>query len=103
MATERVTPLAWYIKRKSLTTESIKWGLFSIAVSLDVLGIGRRGLNICIQKTLRFINEDAVSVHGCVKISSIFVSESGEWKLGGFDALSSMKDDQAVLFVSDYI
>ncbi|KAI9882873.1 MAG: hypothetical protein M1823_005382 [Watsoniomyces obsoletus] len=80
LATEKVTPLGWYIKRKTLTTESIKWGLFSIA------------------KALRFINEDAVSIHGLVRIPSVFVSESGEWKLGGFEALSSMKDDNAVMF-----
>lgn len=49
------------------------------------------------QKTLQFINNDATSVHGCIRPYSIFFSESGEWKLGGFDALSSMKEDDAVL------
>lgn len=28
------------------------------------------------------------------------MSESGEWKLGGFEILSSMNDDQAVIYVS---
>lgn len=32
-------------------------------------------------------------------MSSIFTSESGEWKLGGFDTLSSMNDDEAIIYV----
>ena len=31
-------------------------------------------------------------------MSSIFTSESGEWKIGGLDILSSMKEDDAVIF-----
>lgn len=30
----------------------------------------------------------------------MFTSESGEWKLGGFDILSSMKEDDAIIYVS---
>lgn len=51
------------------------------------------------QSTLKFINEDASSVHGVVRASSVFTSEGGEWKLGGFDILSSMNDDDAVIYV----
>lgn len=51
------------------------------------------------QKTLKFINTEGTSVHGSVRASSIFTSESGEWKLGGFDILSSMKEDDAVIYV----
>jgi SCY1-like protein 1 len=50
---------------------------------------------------LKFINEEASSVHGNVRVSSIFTSESGEWKLGGLELLSSMKDDEAVIYVCD--
>lgn len=32
VATERVTPLAWPARRKSLSVETSKWGLFTIAV-----------------------------------------------------------------------
>lgn len=32
-------------------------------------------------------------------MSSIFTTESGEWKLGGFEVLSSMKDDDPVIYV----
>jgi SCY1-like protein 1 len=49
---------------------------------------------------LAFINGEANSVHGNVQLSSIFTTESGEWKLGGFEVLSSMKDDDPILYVS---
>ena len=32
IATERLTPLSWHVKRKSLTEETIKWGLHNVAV-----------------------------------------------------------------------
>lgn len=48
---------------------------------------------------MKFINEDAASIHGNVRVSSIFTTESGEWKLGGFEVLSSMKDDDPVIYV----
>lgn len=32
IATERVVPLRWHVKRKSLSPETAKWGLYSIAV-----------------------------------------------------------------------
>ena len=51
------------------------------------------------QKTLRFINDEASSVHGSIRVSSVFTSESGEWKLAGLEVLSSMKEDDAVIYV----
>ena len=66
---------------KSTVRGSIKWGLFNVG------------------KTLQFINDEATSVHGNVRVSSVFTSESGEWKLGGLEALSSMKEDDTVIFV----
>ncbi|EXJ79154.1 SCY1 protein kinase [Capronia epimyces CBS 606.96] len=77
---EKVTPLSWHIKRKSLSEETIKWGLYSVS------------------STLKFINNDASSVHGAVRVSSVFTSESGEWKLGGFELLSSMNEDDAIIY-----
>lgn len=70
----------WSTRRKALSEESLKWGLHSVA------------------KTLKFINDEAASVHGNIRASSIFTSESGEWKIGGLDILSSMKEDDAVIF-----
>ncbi|KAF2673260.1 protein kinase [Microthyrium microscopicum] len=80
VATERVTPLSWHAKRKSLSQETIKWGLHSVA------------------KTVGFINNEATSVHGYIRTSTVFTTESGEWKLGGFEVLSSMKEEDAIIY-----
>lgn len=80
IATEKVTPLQWHTKRKSLSEETIKWGLHSIA------------------STLKFINNEAASVHGNIRAGSVYTSESGEWKLAGFEILSSMNEDDAIIY-----
>ncbi|KAH7011691.1 armadillo-type protein [Ilyonectria destructans] len=80
IATERVVPLRWHVRRKSLSPETIKWGVHSIA------------------RTIKFINDEASSIHGSLKVGSIYTSESGEWKLGGFDVLSSVKDDESIIY-----
>ncbi|EOO02598.1 putative scy1 protein kinase protein [Phaeoacremonium minimum UCRPA7] len=77
IATERLVPLRWHVKRKSLSPETMKWGLYSVA------------------RTIKFINDDASSIHGNLKVASIYTSESGEWKVGGFEVLSNVKDDEA--------
>jgi SCY1-like protein 1 len=73
-------PLRWHIKRKSLSPETLKWGLSSVA------------------RTIKFINDEATSVHGSLKAGTIYTTESGEWKIGGLDVLSSMQDDDAVIY-----
>ncbi|PHH75691.1 hypothetical protein CDD80_2180 [Ophiocordyceps camponoti-rufipedis] len=80
IATERVVPLAWHVRRKSLSPETIKWGLYGVA------------------RTVKFVNTDASSIHGNLKVGSVYTSESGEWKLGGFEVLSSIKDDEPVIY-----
>lgn len=80
IATEKVSPLSWHLKRKSLSEETIKWGLYSVA------------------STVKFINVDAASVHGNVRVGSVYTSDSGEWKLAGFEVLSSMNDDEAMIY-----
>ncbi|OTB00856.1 hypothetical protein M426DRAFT_323971 [Hypoxylon sp. CI-4A] len=80
VATERVVPLRWHVKRKSLSPETIKWGLYSIA------------------RTVKFINDEGSSIHGSLRVASIYTSESGEWKLGGFEILSNVKDDEANIY-----
>lgn len=37
-------------------------------------------------------------MHGCIRAASIYTGESGEWKIGGLEILSSMKEDDAVIF-----
>ncbi|KAF2721453.1 ARM repeat-containing protein [Polychaeton citri CBS 116435] len=80
IATERVTPLSWSTRRKALSEESLKWGLHTVA------------------RTVKFINDEASSIHGSIRVASIFTTEAGEWKVGGLEILSSVKEDDAVIF-----
>ncbi|KZT56219.1 ARM repeat-containing protein [Calocera cornea HHB12733] len=84
IVTERVTPLRvameqWTGKGKEREDWAV-WGLHRVCVALA------------------FINDAGGSTHGNVRTDSVFVSSTGEWKLGGFDVLSQPKDDQAVLY-----
>ncbi|KAF7315272.1 Protein kinase domain-containing protein [Mycena indigotica] len=79
--TERVRTLpdtlqAWTFERE----DWLVWGLHRVSVALA------------------FINDSAGSTHGNIRTNSIFISPSGEWKLGGFELLSNPKDDAAVLY-----
>ncbi|KAI0071715.1 hypothetical protein K474DRAFT_1775986 [Panus rudis PR-1116 ss-1] len=83
--TERVRPLAQAIQERSSKSAEEKedwllWGLHRISVALA------------------FVNETCASTHGNVRIDSVFISPSGEWKLGGFELLSNPKDEAAVLY-----
>lgn len=81
VATERVTPLSWDTKRNVLNADILRWGLYSVS------------------RTIKFINESATSVHGNVRLSSIFTSEAGEWKLSGLEVLTNLKEDENAIFV----
>ena len=59
-------------------------------------------LILVLQQTVKFINDEASSIHGALRVASIYTSESGEWKVGGFEVLSSTKDDEAIIYVSFY-
>jgi len=93
--TERVRPLrgalfSWGdasdttkgVRRNKSREEWTIWGLHRIAVAIS------------------FLNNACASTHGNLTVGSIFLSPSGEWRLGGFDLLSSTKDERPVLFVS---
>lgn len=119
MATEKVQPLNWDLRTGRITPETIKWGLWSIAVSLfqasggmPVLGFkGYAAARECMliafalreQNTVRFVNDDAACIHGNIRAGSVFTSESGEWKLGGFEVMSSVRDDEPFIYVSGVI
>jgi hypothetical protein len=38
IATERLVPLRWHVSRQSITPETAKWGLYSIAVRIWTCG-----------------------------------------------------------------
>ena len=115
MATERLIPVTWHVRRKSLNEETIKWGLYNISVSdkyisgnimpakmmlCDCADANSFVISLIIKKTLAFIHNEATSVHGNLRLTSIFTTESGEWRLGGFEVLSSLKEDDAVIYVN---
>ncbi|GJJ06594.1 hypothetical protein Clacol_000787 [Clathrus columnatus] len=81
IVTERVQPLSKALNNSPQGKDDwLCWGLHRVATALA------------------FVNESCASTHGNVRIDSIFVANSGEWKLGGFELLSNAKDDAAVLY-----
>ncbi|KAF9453912.1 ARM repeat-containing protein [Macrolepiota fuliginosa MF-IS2] len=83
--TERVQPLSstlptWASRKAQEKEDWLLWGLHRVSVALA------------------FFNDPCASTHGRISTHSIFISPSGEWKLGGFELLSNPKDDAAVLY-----
>ncbi|KAI8616083.1 armadillo-type protein [Chytriomyces sp. MP71] len=50
-----------------------------------------------IASAIKFLNADVSLTHGNIRISSVYITKSGEWKLGGLDILSNLKDPQPLL------
>ncbi|KAG5520030.1 hypothetical protein PMAC_001106 [Pneumocystis sp. 'macacae'] len=80
IVTERVTPLTWDIKKKAISEEVLIWGLYQISIAIN------------------FINENALSIHGNLRLSSIFISKSGEWKVFGLELFSPINEENSVLY-----
>ncbi|PPQ98450.1 hypothetical protein CVT24_004129 [Panaeolus cyanescens] len=83
--TERVRPLSDAISQYSGRSQQEKedwllWGIHRVSVALS------------------FINDQAMSTHGKLITDSIFISPSGEWKLGGFELFSSSRDESPILY-----
>ncbi|KAG2045372.1 hypothetical protein BDR06DRAFT_1015750 [Suillus hirtellus] len=81
--TERVRPLPLALSQSSSNVprereDWLIWGLHRISV------------------VLAFLNDSASSTHGNVGPNAIFITPSGEWKLGGFEVLSNPEDDLSV-------
>ena len=56
-----------------------------------------------ILKALKFLNEDAKQVHGYIHPTSIFVTQSGSWKLGFFDLTYEFKPKEDPPFFYLYV
>ncbi|KAF8532504.1 ARM repeat-containing protein [Gautieria morchelliformis] len=81
IVTERIQPLSKTLHNSPQGKEDwLVWGLHRVVTALA------------------FVNDSCASTHGNVRVDSIFVASSGEWKLGGFEVLSNAKDDAAVLY-----
>ncbi|KAF9403041.1 hypothetical protein BGX21_007508 [Mortierella sp. AD011] len=78
IVTDAVTPLQDHL-RADLDINLIRWGLYKVA------------------NVLKFLTVDASFIHGNIRTSSIFITKSGEWKVGGFELLSSLKEDQPAI------
>lgn len=83
--TERVRPLPLALSQSSSNAprereDWLIWGLHRISVALA------------------FLNDSASSTHGNVRPNAVFITPSGEWKLGGFEVLSNPKDDLSVIY-----
>ncbi|KAJ8907117.1 hypothetical protein NDN08_003599 [Rhodosorus marinus] len=68
IATENAVPLADLMQKGSLTPEAIQWGL------------------VCVSRALGFVHSGTL-VHGSLSPASVFVTPSGDWKLGGFETI----------------
>ncbi|KAG0351329.1 hypothetical protein BGZ54_003318 [Gamsiella multidivaricata] len=78
IVTDAVTPLQEHL-HATMDPNLIRWGLYKVA------------------NVLKFLNSDASFIHGNIRTSSIFITKSGEWKVGGFEALSSLKEEQPAI------
>ncbi|KAI8425170.1 hypothetical protein MSG28_006997 [Choristoneura fumiferana] len=79
VATEYVEPLATHIDDMKLEGQQrdlfLAWGIFQIT------------------RALSFLNNDGNMRHNNVCLYSVFVTQAGEWKLGGFEFLSALGQD----------
>ena len=68
---EHVKPLEQYLAQSTAgqEKEAFVWGLWTVA------------------QALHFVNADCKMQHGNLCVPSIFVSDSGDWKLGGFELM----------------
>lgn len=85
IVTERVQPLVKAQHAPQAKEDWLIWGLHRVAIALA------------------FVNDSCASTHGNIRIDSVFVATSGEWKLGGFEVLSNAKDEAAVLYVRIFV
>lgn len=70
IATETATPLATLMSSgKALDREAVQWGLFTIA------------------RALGFLHQSGL-IHGRLNAASVFVTPSGDWKLGGLEGVT---------------
>ncbi|OBZ83281.1 putative inactive serine/threonine-protein kinase scy1 [Choanephora cucurbitarum] len=76
--TEPVEPLSSQLNQNP-DSNLILWGLYKIA------------------NAIKFLNHDCDMVHGNVRASSVFTNKAGEWKLGGFELLCSMKEESPII------
>lgn len=97
LATEYVEPLSSHLESLTLPGPQkdgyIACGIFHITVSIfETLSIREILFIGTFQRALSFLNNDGNLKHNNVNIWSIFVTTSGEWKLGGVEYVGNAQD-----------
>lgn len=83
IVTEPVRSLATALEAPGgISEESKVYGLLHLATALS------------------FLNKDGGSIHGNVRSEAIWLTQGGEWKLGGFEVCTKKDEDAGVLWVS---
>ncbi|WFD44964.1 Nuclear aminoacylation-dependent tRNA export pathway component [Malassezia psittaci] len=82
LAVERITPLTQVLdgwregQRNATDVAWATWGLTHIA------------------NAVTFVNEQVHAIHGNIQPASVFVSQGGEWLLGGFEVLTTINQPE---------
>lgn len=80
IVTERVRPLWPMLDAKELKDEALVYGLLHVV------------------SALAFLNDEGASTHANIRPEAIFVTQGGDWRLGGFELCSRKDDPAAVLY-----
>jgi SCY1-like protein 1 len=81
IVTEPVRSLATALEGPGLSEESKVFGLLHLATALS------------------FLNKDGFSIHGNIRTDSIWLTQGGEWKLGGMEICTRKDEDAGVIWV----
>lgn len=73
LITEHATPISKTLAR--FTNDSKIWGIYQLS------------------NALKFINIEGSCVHGNIRLNNVYITDSGEWKIGGFEFACNYKDD----------
>lgn len=112
-ATEAIVPLESYLNEndENRNLMAISWGIHQVAVSFSalwklesysihvVLLCGKVNCHFfffAFQKGLSFLINDCNLIHNNVCLSSVFVNQAGEWKLGGVDYMYPAQGQDSV-------
>lgn len=82
IVTEPVRSLATELNSQDVSEESKVFGLLHLATALS------------------FLNKDGSSIHGNVRTEGLWVTQGGEWKLGGMELCTRKDEDAGVIWVS---